>query len=275
MVLGGDLIVPVTCPKCGAPGSVAWERLGHRLRCPKCQVWFHVERQGQSVLWRSEYPFSCPRCRHKGALAPNSPQAECPRCRLPLFAGPSGRLYSAPELAALEERSKAGRQAVRCAERRADARSLSPRQTRVLAASASALIVLLVGGAIAFWQRPHAANAQAAALSRQCLDGDWKDAVQFVSDDDLQRTEFRRWQIMHFASIQAKVRPGGDRVRIEVAPVHEGDDLRVLRVTLSSPFMGERRHVQYWSRAADNWHFNASMSLQDPHNVRLQTFVAR
>jgi hypothetical protein len=224
-----------------------------------------VERQGQTLIWRAEHPYSCPRCRKKGALMLGAEQPECAGCGLPLVAGPNGRLYAAHELEALDARSKATRHAMERAERADRARVLSPRLTRVLVGGAIATILLMAGGTFAFWRSPPAAHAQATTLTRQCLDGDWQTAISSVGDDDLQRAEFRRWQIMHFASIQAKVRPAGDRVRLDVTDIQSSNELRVLRVTMTSPFMGERSHAQYWNRTSDgNWRFDAVTSFQDP-----------
>src|SRR6185503_16182706 len=84
-VLGQDLIVPTSCPQCHEKGFVPWNHLDRGLRCPKCKSWFQIERDGQTLLRRTERPFACPRCHQRGWTPLVGEQAECPICKLPLF----------------------------------------------------------------------------------------------------------------------------------------------------------------------------------------------
>jgi hypothetical protein len=137
------------------------------------------------------------------------------------------------------------------------------------------MIVLLIGGVVVSWQSTNAAQVQAQALTRKCLDGDWKSATICVGEDEQQRAELLRWQIMNFASIQAKVRPTGDRVQIRIEEMQASDQQRIFLVTMSSRFIGERKHLQFWVRDQDYWRFDALASLRDPQRARLLQSVQR
>lgn len=264
VILGRELLVPVACPRCQTKGSVPWDHLGHGFRCPKCRIWFQIERDGQSVLCREGHPLSCPRCRHRGTLVLTGGHADCPGCGLPLFLGPNGRLYTAQDLAAIEEKVRAAAEASRRVERTRNSRTGGRRHAPIYAAGALAIIVILVGGVAAFSRLGSLPSRQAADLTRQCLEGEWEAAEQRVGDDDQQLAEFRRWQIVNFASIQSKFRPEHDRVSILVAEVQSTDDQRIFLVTMTSQIIGERKHVQYWSREEDAWLLDATSSLHDP-----------
>lgn len=261
-VLGGELAVPLACPRCGAPGSVRWEHLGHDLRCPKCRVWFQVERNGQSVRWHEKHPYSCPRCRQRGSLVLATQQPACPGCGLRLLAGPSGRLYSAHELEKIEERSREAGRKAQYAIPPAGHASAPRRFVVVLAGATLGALVLLVGG-VFHWQSTDTVHAHARTLTRQCLAGDWRAAIESVGDDDEQRAEFRRWQIMYFASVEDRIRPAGDEVRIQVADLQGGEASRVLELSLSSRFIGERKLLQVWRKNKDAWRFDVVASLRD------------
>jgi hypothetical protein len=101
-----------------------------------------------------------------------------------------------------------------------------------------------------------------------CLAGDEKRAAHFFDEEDaVQQVEFDRWRVRHFGSIADAHRSPGDRVRIEVEVLELTENDARLQVTLESPFMGERSHIERWDIREGKWLFNSLRTLADEERV--------
>jgi len=205
--------------------------------------------------------FACPRCGQSGLLlsAVAARDAECVSCNLPLFAGPDEHLHDSRELAEVKRHARAAAQAARAT------RGAASGEGRARGLRAVALACLALGGLAGWWMfsSSESPDSDAERFTGLCLAGDWESAEEYLADDDFQRAEFRRWRILHFASIVDRLRPAGDRVLPLIEPVTETATSRVLDVALVSPFVGRRAHRQHWEKSADRWTFDASASLED------------
>ena len=266
-VLGKELLVPVDCPQCGARGCVPWEHLDRGLRCRQCKGWFQVTCHRQALWRRPAHAFHCPRCGERGMLHLAGAEGACPGCTLPLFLGPDGKLRSAEKLAELEQQLREASEAARQAERNELQRSRTRRPTWPILAAAAAVALLLLA-AVMFAGSRSTPSHRALQLTQDCLACRWDEASRFVGEDEFQLAEFAKWQILHFASIQDRVRPAGDRIKIVVETKRQSPDQMIVESIISSPVIGKRRLVQYWNREEDVWLFDATASLRDPQKQR-------
>lgn len=269
-----SLRLKLTCPQCQAEGQVDWHKLQHGLRCHQCQCEFMIAGGGK-VTPLAELPqlrYECPRCRQTGVvpapLAGRSPT--CPHCKLSLERGPDQRLRGAEESRekwqTAAARIKAERQSRKTETELRETRRQFVRWTLIGVAGMAAIISLLVARSAWVQASP---NLLAKQFTTSCLAGDWKEAAHFYDEEDaVQQVEFERWRVRHFGSILDAHRPDGDRVRITVEAIDESATEARLKVTLKSPFMGERSHVQRWDIREGKWKFNSLRTLAEEEKVQ-------
>ena len=269
-----ELNVSLACPQCGHSGWTQWKKLRRGMRCPKCQCQFLLDRNGQ-LMTEEELPqvrFSCPRCGQAGSIPKlfNVRKAACGVCKLQLVMGPDHQLHGAEEVAkmrrahnaaALEQKQKD----LSIARGLPQAAPPAKRRRTMLAGAAAAAVVVLA----AWWMMGGASpDGRVDQFTATCLTGRWNDCYAYILDDDVAQAEFDRWRIRYFPSIVDKVRPKGDAVEIDVELLTETADQRVFRVTLRSPFIGTRQHVQHWIASEGGWWFDPAETLRASDPVR-------
>lgn len=265
--LGKDLKVPLECPTCGERGWVQWEHLGSLIRCNQCDCRFQVGHNG--ITPKTLAPplaYHCPRCGDEGEVAPAIAErgvACCVACQLPFRLGPDHLLHSVEEVVEQQRATTKAQVAARRSERTpaiAPAIDLPPHWRWIGGAVGGALILTL--GLIFLWPS-NTPDRYAVLLTQYCLSEDAQRAKQYLpDDDDLQRVEFKRWQIIHFASIANRLRPSGDRTSISTEVLERSDDEMLLQVTVASSFLGARSHLQHWRRLDSRWTFDPAGSLR-------------
>lgn len=267
-----DLRLTLDCPGCGQSGTIRVARLHRGLRCPRCRKQFLIDRSGQvlALSRMAQTRFTCPRCGQSGSVPKELKvrRAECAQCKLPLAAGPDQRLHGAREAAEMIRQSVARSKRyalVGWMERRLGV--TESRARKLVAVLCVALLAALIGGGL-FGARQlfdDSPQRSVRGLVRACLHGNAKAAQDYLDDDAVQRLEFERWRIRHFASIVDQVRPSGDRVEIQIEPLSNQADEGVFLVTLSSAFFGARSHEQVWRQLDGRWQFDALATL-DRHD---------
>lgn len=269
-----DLNVSLACPQCGHSGWTQWKKLRRGMRCPKCQCQFLLDRNGQ-LMTEEELPqikFSCPRCGQNGSIPKlfNVRKAACGVCKLQLVIGPDNQLHGADEVAkmrraqnsaALEQKTKE----YAAARGLPQAAPPANRKRIILAGAAAAVVVV----AAIWWMAGGASpGGRVSDFTATCLTGRWNDCYAYILDDDVAQIEFDRWRIRYFPSIVDKVRPKDDTVEIDVELLSETTDQRVFRVTLRSPFIGTRQHVQHWIASEGGWWFDPAETLRATDPIR-------
>lgn len=258
---GQGLQLSFACPECERDCWVPWEHLARGLRCPSCQCRFGIDSSGHLSSQRRlpELKFVCPRCGERESLPATAAErgVTCTACQLRLLPGPEGRLYTAQELA------EAKRKVV---VQMKDARAAAPQrrgQAWMLGAAACAGVLLLLVGVWA-WSGGSSVESAARAFTYECLAGKHGSADSYVVPQGFQQQQIGRWRMLHFASIVDQYRPSGDQVTVEVESLAGDEQERELEVTLTSPFLGQRRLRQYWKLNDDRWWFDAATSLDPP-----------
>lgn len=269
--VGQDLLVPLECPQCNKRGWAQVDQLDRGMRCLDCRSWFQVDRNGQALLRRNprEREFTCPRCHVRGvALLDAQDHAVCSGCQLPLQRGPDGKLHSVLQVAAMWKELQEKSLLQRKEDQAAKHRQPSPVPSRA---------VLILGGCIAaallalltYWLLlPPSPTGLAEQLTQHCLAGDWERAELLVGDDEYELSDFERWRITHFASLQQKFRPQ-DATQIHVEVIDSGADQLVMRVLIRSKMLGTRAVLQYWTKEESGWSFDATASLHNPLQIGL------
>jgi hypothetical protein len=261
---GGSLKVSLTCPDCKQVGMVEWKNLNRPMRC-QCGCRFLIDRDGQlrSFENMAQVHFTCPRCSQTSSfpLSLVGKGACCPGCGLTIAKTPE------KPLPAVEEESpptKFGKRAprngsgssTRAAQRTANRKPL------VVLLSACCVAAVVAAFVVKSFFGGSSADAAARAFTESCLAGNWNDAREFIEESDVQRAEFDRFSIRYFASIQNDFRPPGDKVAVEIKPVADGPQERVLQVVLRSTALGERAHPQVWRINSGHWLFDPSVTLR-------------
>lgn len=268
---GGDLRLALSCPKCGVTGWVKLTSLNHGIHCPKCKAEFMVGRTGQmvSLVDQPQTRFTCPRCGKSGSVPSNLGirRAACASCKLPLVAGPDQKLHG------VKEAEELNRQAIK-AKPAATWRSWLEKEIGARSHRAQTLfvtgVVTLVLAALCGLGFAVAAilddspEKSVRRFTQLCLRDDGRAAGKLLVEDDIQKSQFERWQIMHFASIIDKHRPHGDSMKIEVEPRQVDGERGRFKVTLTSEFVGARSHEQVWRRQDGQWRFDAFATLGEP-----------
>lgn len=268
---GNDLLVPLDCPKCNNRGWAQVDQLDRGMRCLECRTWFQVNRNGQSLLRRNprEREFKCPRC-HAAALAvlDINDHAACTSCQLPLRCGPDGKLYSIERAAQLwrEMREKALQH--RQQEQAAKGVQPSTLPSRLVIISGGIAGVVLLAVLICWIVSPTPPTSLASQMANHCLAGEWERAELLVGDDEYELSDFQKWRVMHFASIQNKFRPN-DPTSVKLEVVESDADQLVVRTIIHSKKLGIRTIVQYWTKEETGWSFDATASLRDPRKVNV------
>lgn len=275
--LGQGPRLPFNCPQCAHTGWVDWKNLNRALRCPKCDCHFLVDRDGQvrSFADADQVHFTCVRCGKSGQFPATLVErgAQCPSCKLPLsFGSDNGPRVN-------EESQKAKRGAVPAHRGTIDPALPTPlgRKQRLLLKGGCIAVLIVAAVACGLllqaYGRAESVEEMAAAFTQYCLAGKRDRAVEFIADDVVQRMEFERWFLRHFASIQASHRPKGDRAQVaaELAEEHHDDPHQsALQLTMSSSFIGQREHRQIWRQQDAKWSFDpvATLAEQDKPGKR-------
>jgi hypothetical protein len=268
-----SLVLKLTCPRCQAVGQVDWHKLQHGLRCHQCQCEFMIAGGGK-VTPLADLPqlrYECPRCRQSGVvpapLAGRSPV--CPHCKLALERGPDQCLRGAEQSREKWKSAAERLKAERLSRKTLTEQKETQRQFIRWGAIGAGVVVMIaaIGFARNAW-----VEASPELLARQfvvaCLAGDEKRAAHFFDEEDaVQQVEFDRWRVRHFGSIADAHRSPGDRVRIEVEVLELTENDARLQVTLESPFMGERSHIERWDIREGKWLFNSLRTLADEERV--------
>lgn len=264
--------LPISCPKCGMDGLVDWKTLEHGIRCPHCECEFMVSRGGRVVLL-AELPhlrYSCPRCGHNGATPSMvaARRVDCAHCKLSLMRGPDQRFYGEKEAAELW---RAEGSTIPAAHRAGWRERLSGwsrthdgrlHKLRIALAIAPIVALAFLGGQFILSVFDRSPETMARLFTEACLAGNAAATRAFLDDnDDVQRIEFDRWQLRHFASITQKHRPKGDDVNVEVQLVKDAPASRVFYVAMKSPFLGSRALIQHWRELETGWQFDAIATL--------------
>jgi len=262
------LRLSLACPQCGVTGWVKWTSLARGIHCPKCQCEFLIAKNGQVASYRDlpQTRYSCPRCGKSGSLPTQLVvrKAECVDCKLPLMAGPDHQLHGVKEATALRRVAEAqARDESYAAWLKANLRHGDGRirRWRLLAiVCCLAVAVTLITAAVRSWLDDSVETA-ARRFTQACLADNRSGRKYLPEGDEVQRLEFDRWWTRHFASIEAKHRPKGDRVRVEVDPSADGSPLRTLKIHLTSEFFGTRTLEQIWREQNGLWTFDCSETL--------------
>jgi hypothetical protein len=265
--------IPITCPQCSLNGLVGWTSLQNGIRCPQCECEFLVARDG-TIRRLAELPqvrYSCPRC-HKSGHMPRilaARGAKCPGCGLKLARAPNRRMDGAAEAAEQWKSQTLKPHRPRYAELVA-ARLWNPDGTmhkvNVTLAAASVAVMLVAVASLLSTLFDFSTAARVRRFTYDCL-GSHPDApLACLEDDAVQQVEFDRWRLRHFASILDRHRPDGDDVQIDVQAIERREPYEIYLVTLRSPHLGVRRHVQHWRDHGERWLFDsrATMAEESP-----------
>jgi hypothetical protein len=278
--ISGDMKFHFDCPNCRDQCWVEWKHLNKALRCRKCNARIRIERSQIETVPddRARIKFNCPRCKFAGSLATNvaARGTQCTACELPLFLGPDGQLYSAEDLERVVEQAARPKQVawsfvlVAIVAEKADRLFRSRAMRWPLVCLAGVLLVATIVGAVQAFRWLAGSDmpeAYARAFTQSCLDGRKDDPLAFVGDDPVQLVEFNRWRMRHMVSMHAHVRPEGDQVAVNAEPLEVGSDRCAFRVTMTSPFMGERATTQWWRHQDDRWWFDAATTIDKENNA--------
>jgi hypothetical protein len=266
----GSLSLPVRCPECGLPGLVHWTKLQNSIRCPACDCEFLVARGGRirRVADLPHVRYWCPRCHTSGGVPAQlaARRAKCRQCQLPLARGPDHKLHGMQEAAALwrDCGGRAPRQSwTERLSRAVTADDGRLRRTNVvlLALPLVALAVVVAYGLAAYFD--NSLETTARRFTHACLSGSEQAMIQFVEDDAVQLVELKRWAARRFSSIVNGHRPDGDEVDVDVRAVEERSPYRIVLVTLRSPHLGTRWHIQHWRQHDSGWLFDSRATLAD------------
>jgi len=260
-IVGEGLRVSLACPQCDEIGWVEWKNLGRGMGCRRCGCRFQIGRDGHLCSQRqNRLRYVCPRCAHRGALpfAQAVRGVECIACNLQLIRGPDNRFYG-PEEWAHARQAAAKPKPVAVPGHAAD--RLRPRGRRRIAAGFILLVLAMgavLGRSLLGSSSPH---AMVGRFSQACLAGDRSGASAFLEDDAVEQAEFTRWRIRYFASIERRFRPPGDKVAVDLTVLDEQPNRLTVEVKMTSPFFGERRHVQCWRQRGTSWRFAVAETL--------------
>lgn len=268
---GEGFKITLTCPQCATTAWVAWKRLTHSLRCPKCRCQFLIGPHGK-LLKPEDLPqtrYSCPRCGAAGSVPTmlTVRRAECMSCKLPLAHGPDQQLHGVKEAAELQRQTLETLRELRASGTPKWLQALSLGLERRLGKLSLAVVAIVaasaiwyVGSAIAslFAHRP---DRHVIGFVDCCLRGDEDAAEDYLPDDDVERVEFDRWRVRNFASIIEKFRPAGDHAEITAKLLSETPDARSFEITMKSPFLGERKQRQEWRLRDGDWRFSPVETL--------------
>jgi hypothetical protein len=187
---------------------------------------------------------------------------ECVACKLPLLRGPDNTLYGPDELADLQRALKADAliQYASQRDRRVSDEASGQAPSRLFYALCGAAFAAVVLWVWSFAKRD-SPDKTVLHFTRACLAGDWEQASEHLDDDAVQRAEFTRWRIRYFASLVARHRPQGDRAHVEVSLLQDDAQERIYDITMTSPFIGRRRHIQLWRQTDGLWRFDAAATL--------------
>lgn len=266
-VVGRGMRVLLECPHCQSSGWVLWEHLQRGLRCRECNQRFHLAADGRfhSTPQIRRLRYRCPRCRHSSSIGASQALsgAECPACNLMLFSGPNQQVYDAQELAAAKRTARAASWAAHLQKRaqRTFTRNGSLHWPAVTVAGIVAIVLVVFAASFVSSTRSNTLEDRCIAFTKDCLRGEDEETDRYVIDDIHQQMELKRWRIMHFASIQDRHRPGNDRVSFQATTVADEGARRIVRITMTSPFMGSRVVTQHWAGVGELWHFDAVASL--------------
>lgn len=263
------LRLELSCPACGAKGTVDCNKLDRGLRCHHCRDEFALLSGGRivSLAALKQIPYTCPRCKRQGRLPAifASRHARCADCQLPLELGPDRKLHSKPDANQLRRlhvqenlRDRRHRQ-----QHKSEQGSLQSkrrlRRTLLIGILTATMVVTAVTLKWSVWDT--SLQVRAHRFARHCLASEWDDAAAFFEEDAVQRIEFERWRMRHLSSILDRYRPDNDRVRIKLEVIEQGTHRSTLRVTFQSPMIGTRSHVQCWNRTEGRWCFNSLATL--------------
>jgi len=191
-------------------------------------------------------------------------KAECVVCTLPLVRGPDQRRHEIGEARQMQ-------QAARLEGKKGGNRwwekhwmTDDGRLRKINVALAALLFLgLLCAGALAVGRLfDNSPESRVRAFTYMCLAGNQNGAIAYLPDDMVQCAEFDRWRTRYFPSILDEHRPAGDVVRIDVEMIGETPQTRVVRVTMTSRFMGKRAHEQRWQKTGDQWFFDPAITLK-------------
>jgi ribosomal protein S27AE len=210
--------------------------------------------------------FTCPRCGKSGSIAATFvvQKAECGDCKLALVAGPDRKLHGVREAAELHRAAKATaprryREWLEANFRRADGRL---HRGYVVSVAGLTIALALTAGYLVRSLLDNSPETLALRLTAKCLAGDFKSAERYLPDDDVQRVEFERWRMRHFASIIQKFRPAGDRVGMGATPLEQLASKATFQIEMQSDFFGARRLKQVWVCDEDGiWRFDVCETL--------------
>jgi hypothetical protein len=271
---GTGFRVPLTCPKCNAAGWVEWQNLSHSIRCPKCSNQFLIAPNGQfrSLSDLPQTRFDCPRCGQSGSIPTMFAErgAECIGCKLRLAAGPDQKLHGIKEAKELRRaaRMRKPKQGInRWLERMFQTADGRLRKGAVVVWGIGATAMLVAVSMVLFSLFDNSLETRARHFTQACLAGDWTAAEGSMADDDVQKSEFARWRMRHFTSILDDHRPAGDSVRVDVESTNRGTLPRMLKITLTSDFLGTRTHEQCWSQQDGHWQFEPQKTLEATDGV--------
>lgn len=280
---GEGFKITLTCPQCSTTAWVAWKRLTHSLRCPKCRCQFLIGPHGK-LFKPEDLPqtrYSCPRCGAAGSVPTmlTVRRAECMSCKLPLAHGPDQRLHGVKEAAELQRQTLETLREMRGSKTPTWLLAISTGLERRLGKLSLAVVAIVAAGAIwyvgcaianFFTPRP---DRQVIGFVECCLEGDTDAAEKYLADDDVERAEFDRWRVRNFASIIEKFRPAGDDPEITASLLSETPDARSYEITMKSPFLGERKLRQEWRLWNGDWRFSPVETLAQQDGRRSTTIA--
>ncbi len=267
--MADELTLLLKCPKCGAGGRVQWKSLRHGMKCRKCNCQFLIASDGK-LISQDDLPqvrFNCPRCGTSGQMPTMvaGRGGKCPACKMPLATDQNQNLRGAEEAAMSRRMASMAARKKQSADRQA-ARASSNGEVRLprqLIWGGGAVVAVLMAWLIYSAGQGGRPDSLGQNFTRTCLTGDWEAALAFIEDDAVQQAEFKRWRSRYFPSILDAHRPKGDSVNIAVDLLAETAETRVFRMTLRSPFIGERKHAQHWALRDGKWLFDVVATLAD------------
>jgi hypothetical protein len=269
------LKLALVCPQCGAEGWTGLDGLKRGMRCPQCRCQFMVDSTGRLLTANQfhQVRYTCPRCRQTGTIPARLKvrKAVCSGCQLALVAGPDEQLYGEKEAKELRRAASAAAGRIRLRERLAARLTTADGRWRWwnISLLAALMMASLAGSALVLARLfDQSAEARAGSLTYACLAGQWDDARDLLPDNAAQRAEFDRFRVRHFGSIRDKFRPAGDRVVVDAVVIGDEPTRCVIRLTMKSPFLGTRTHVQHWLRQDDMWFFDPVATLAASDGIR-------
>ncbi|HEX6962501.1 MAG TPA: hypothetical protein VF175_11585 [Lacipirellula sp.] len=264
------LRIPIQCPQCSTMGLVGWTSLQNGIRCPECDCEFIVAKGGH-IRKLADLPhirYSCPRCSQSGLIpdVPGGRAAKCPGCGLPLARGPNQRMNGVSE-AAEQWKANLGKPRSDSWLDRVRRQIVTPdgrwHRTRIALLAAPWAIAAIYGLHTLTALLDRSPEAMARRFTAACLSDKPDAALAYLEDDAVQQVELDRWRTWQFASILDRHRPDGDAVTIEVKPIESRSVYRILLVTLRSPHIGTRRHVQHWRDHGNRWLFDSRATMAE------------